>query len=170
MTKSKTLHTTAGEVKAKVYDKCAFEISKVQNDLEGKVYEACQFEINGKKIISRSAKITPKKVGQFVTFWKRNREGITVPYTVAEQVDFYVINVRNGNQLGQFVFPRFELIKKGIMTTEHKDGKRGFRVYPEWDEAQNIQARKTQEWQLKYFYRIDSTIDFKRVAELYSTR
>jgi len=167
MNRSETLNKTLTEVKTKIYDKCSLDISNLKNELEGTEYDACQFELNGKKIICRSSKITPKKVGQFVTFWKRNEEGITAPYGETDRIDFYVINVKSENNLGQFVFPKSELISKGILSTKRKDGKRGFRVYPKWDEAQNKQATKTQQWQLNYFYEIGEETDFRKVIELY---
>ncbi|MFV0346581.1 MAG: MepB family protein [Bacteroidales bacterium] len=77
MTEIATLNKNLTEVKTKIYDRLSFDISKVSNELEGTEYDACQFEPNGMKIISRSSKITPKKVGQFVTFWKRNQNGET---------------------------------------------------------------------------------------------
>ena len=51
------------KIKTEIYDKIAFQISNLVNEIEGKKYDACQFELNGMKIISRSSKITPKKVG-----------------------------------------------------------------------------------------------------------
>lgn len=155
------------EVKTEIYDKLSFNISHFNNELEGTQYDACQFELNGLKIICRSSKITPKKAGQFVTFWKRDIKGITEPYSETDCFDFYVINVKSGNRIGQFVFPKSELINNGIITTEKKDGKRGFRVYPKWDDAQNKQAQKTQKWQLKYFYEIGETTNLEKVNELY---
>ena len=167
MNRTETLNKKLIEVKTKIYNKCSFQISKMNNEPEGTEYDACQFELNGMKIICRSSKITPKKVGQFVTFWKRNIKGITEPYSETDRIDFYVINVKAENNFGQFVFPKFELINKGIISTERKDGKRGFRVYPKWDNAENKQAKKTQKWQLKYFYEINSNIDKEFVKTLY---
>ena len=161
------MNRNLSEIKTKIYDKVDFQISEMSNELEGKEYDACRFELNGMKIISRSSKITPKKIGQFVTFWKRNEKGITEPYNIADQIDFYVINVKTENNFGQFVFPKSELINKGIISTERKDGKRGFRVYPKWDIAENKQAIKTQEWQLKYFYEINKLTNLSFVKELY---
>ena len=89
--------------------------SKLSDELEGTEYNACQFKLNGKKIICRSAKITPKKMGQFVTFWKRNKKGITEPYNKTNQIDFYVIHVKTKNNFGPFVLPKAVLISKGIM-------------------------------------------------------
>ena len=167
MNKTEILNRNLIEMKKKIYDKVDFQISKMNNELEGTEYDACQFELNGMKIISRSSKITPKKVGQFVTFWKRNKNGITEPFSETDRIDFYVINVKIENNFGQFVFPKSELINIGIISTAKKDGKRGFRVYPKWDNAENKQAKKTQEWQLKYFYEINNSTDLGLIKKLY---
>ena len=170
MIRTENLNKNLKEIQIAVYNKCSLNISKINNEVEGDAYDACQFQLNSMKIIFRSAKITPKKIGQFVSFWKRNTKGTTEPYSETDQFDFYVINVKADKRLGQFVFPKSELINKGIVTTEKKEGKRGFRVYPKWDKAQNKQAEKSQEWQLKFFYEIDQKIDFKKVNELYHKR
>lgn len=156
------------EIKRNVYDKCNFNISNFQFESESKEYEACRFELNELKIISRNAKITPKKIGQFVTFWKRNRDGIIEPFDLADEIDFYIVNVWSENKFGQFVFPKLVLIDNGIISTEKKEGKRGFRVYPSWDLAQNKQALRTQKWQLNYFYEINEMLDLERIKCLYS--
>lgn len=155
------------QIKREVYDKCAFKITNFRNELESKEYDACQFELNGLTIISRNAKITPKKVGQFVTFWKRRKNEPIEPFRETDSIDFYIVNVRTENEFGQFVFPKSILIKKGIISTEKKEGKRAFRVYPKWDKVKSKQAKKTQEWQLNYFYKINNSIDFNKVLELY---
>jgi len=164
---TKNLKRNLFEIKNKIYDKMGFQISNIIIELEGKEYDACQFELNGMKIISRSAKITPNKNGQFVTFWERNIKGITAPFNETNQIDFYIINVKAENNLGQFVFPKSEIISKGLISTTKKDGKRGFRVYPKWDKTENKQARKTQEWQLRYFYEINEFTDLSFVKKLY---
>ncbi|MBB6462703.1 MepB family protein [Flammeovirga kamogawensis] len=121
-------------------------------DKESTEYNGCSFFINEKKIIYRDSKITPKKIGQFVTFWKRDNQGITTPFHEDDNIDFYVINVQFENQLGQFIFPKDILIKKGIISTNQKEGKRGFRVYPIWDKTMSKQALSTQKWQVSFFY------------------
>lgn len=158
------------EVKTRIYNKLSLEISHFQQEPEGSDYDACQFELNGMKIISRSAKITPKKVGQFVTCWKRNREGITEPFKETDPFDCYVIQVTADNHMGQFVFPKSALINHGIVSTASEAGKRGFRVYPKWDKAVNRQAIKTQTWQLDYFYEMGEKTDLEKVRELFSTK
>jgi hypothetical protein len=167
---SKSRSEDLTEVRTKVYDKCSLLITNLSEELEGKEYNACQFELSERRIILRSSKITPKKVGQFVTFWKRNEKGVTEPFKETDKVDFFVINARSNDSFGQFVFPKYELIRKGILSTENKDGKRGFRVYPKWDKPQSKQAAKTQNWQLDYFYEIDSNVDTEKVLELYNRR
>ena len=73
------------------------------------------------------AKITPKKIGQFVTIWKRP-EKVTMPFDSNDSIDFVVRDVREGNQAGQFIFDRNILIEKGIMTHLGKKGKMGIRI------------------------------------------
>tara|TARA_R110000796_G_scaffold67449_2_gene154646 strand:- start:71827 stop:72321 length:495 start_codon:yes stop_codon:yes gene_type:complete len=156
------------QIKENVYDNCTLVISDYKIESESLEYDACQFKLNGRNIISRSAKITPKKIGQFVTFWKRIKNNPIEPFNETDQIDFYIVNARNENEFGQFVFPKSILISKGIISTENKEGKRGFRVYPQWNIVKNKQAERTQQWQLNYFYKINNSIDFNKVLELYN--
>jgi len=118
---------------------------------ESSQYKACSYTINGMNIIERTAKITPKKMGQYVTCWTRNIDGITSPYNEVDYIDFFIIKVSSNKNKGWFKFPKTALIKHGILSTATKDGKRGFRVYPIWDTPVSKQAKKTQDWQLPYF-------------------
>lgn len=161
------MNHTLNQIYKQIYQACRLEVSSLVTEPEGAAYEACRFQLNGLSVISRAAKITPKKEGQFVTFWKRNNEGITKPFHEIDDFDCYVINVAKDNRLGQFVIPKTILIDKGIVKTFKKDGKRGFRVYPPWDMPSNVQALKSQKWQLEYFYQIDDDPDFDKVLELY---
>ncbi len=153
------------EFQNKIYDKNEYKISNFKFEEEGKEYEACQFHLNQFFVLCRNSKITPKKTGQFVTFWKRNKEGITEPFHENDDIDFYIINVKKDSHLGQFIFPKAILIEKGILKTIKKDGKRGFRVYPSWDIVTNKQAEKTQKWQLEYFYEITEEEGFKSLLK-----
>ncbi|WP_339887300.1 MepB family protein [uncultured Flavobacterium sp.] len=155
-------------INSNIYKKLNFKISKLIIDKESQEYDGCEFVVDEKRIIFRSAKITPKKVGQFVPFWKRNKEGITEPFSENDTIDLYVINVQSENKVGQFVFPKSVLIEKGIISTSKKDGKRGFRVYPIWDKTINKQAIVTQKWQLNYFFEVKEDLDFNFVKKLYS--
>ena len=150
-----------------IYKKCAFEITNLIVDPESNEYNGCVFKLNKLHIISRKAKITPTKIGQFVTFWKRHKSGVIEPFQETDSIDFYVVNVEFKNLIGQFVFPKSVLIKKGIISTKHKEGKRAFRVYPVWDKPQSKQAALTQKWQLNYFYQINNSTDLTNVLKLY---
>jgi hypothetical protein len=133
------------------YEKSSLLISNFSVEPKSKDDAACRFSVNGLNIVCRKAKISPKKVGQFVTFWKRNAQGITEPLHDKNAFDFYVINVNSKERLGQFIIPKSVLIANGIVSTHKKEGKRGFRDYPSWDVATSKQAQKTQDWQLNYF-------------------
>lgn len=157
-------------IKDQVYDSMNYACSAVTIDKESTEYGACSFKLNDLKVCFRSAKITPTKIGQFVTLWKRINDGPIQPYSINDKIDIVVISTRKQNLLGQFIFPCSTLIQKGIFSTKQRDGKRGFRVYPPWDEASNNQAKKTQEWQLNYFLDITKgeEVDFDQAAKLYS--
>ncbi|MGS2739696.1 MepB family protein [Sinomicrobium sp. M5D2P17] len=166
----KMVNSELAGIKKMIYDKCALQISGFKNEPESKDYEACQFQLNERNIICRNAKTTPKKAGQFVTFWKRNGKGPIEPFHETDPIDFYVVNVQTKKQMGQFVFPKSALIKKEIISTDKKEGKRAFRVYPSWDVTHNKQAEQAQKWQLNYFYEINNSTDLKRVIELYKNK
>tara|TARA_R110000868_G_scaffold316654_1_gene577530 strand:- start:49 stop:582 length:534 start_codon:yes stop_codon:yes gene_type:complete len=166
---SKSKEKTFSFVKKHVYDRIGFEFTNFLINNESREYEACTFEMDGLKVISRSAKITPTKTGQFVTLWKRSAGEPIQPYDVADDFDLVVINVAKDNHLGQFVFPKSVLLKQQIISSDEKEGKRGFRVYPPWDVTMNKQAQKSQKWQLDYFLFADLTksIDSGRANKLY---
>ncbi|WP_299254924.1 MepB family protein [uncultured Cytophaga sp.] len=165
------MHLDLGIVKEKLYDACAFEMSDFRTQEESTEYAACSFQLNAKKIEHRLSKITPTKIGQFVTIWKRNTEGITVPYSLSDGIDFIIITSRCKEQLGQFIFPIPILVEKGIVSSERKEGKRGIRVYPPWDKPTSKQALATQKWQQNYFVSIHTgdLIDIELVQLLFKT-
>lgn len=125
--------------------------SSYTKDAECEEYTGYTCTIASWLVLYRKAKITPKKIGQFVTVWKRNEAGITAPFALEDSIDFYFILTEDQDQLGCFIFPTSALVKQGILTTPQKVGKRGFRVYPSWDTPTNKQAIKTQQQQLPYF-------------------
>lgn len=156
-------------IKKQVYDLCSINFSNFLLDKESTPYSACSYTLDNIKIISRTAKITPTKTGQFVTFWKRNSKGITEPYKEFDAFDFLVVNVFKDGNLGQFVFSKAVLISKGILSIDKKEGKRGFRIYTPWDDVASKQALKTQQWQCECFLEIplDGDVSKSRVQKLY---
>ena len=164
------MHSVLLETKALLLDKCDLILSNIEVEKESSDYFAHQFKLNNLKIVFRQAKITPTKMGQFVTLWKRKSEKSQIePFEISDDIDFIVINVKTESDFGQFVFPKTTLVEKGIISAE-KEGKRAFRVYPIWDKPESNQAQKTQKWQLDYFLEIpiDQKIDIIRAKKLYS--
>lgn len=157
------------DTKNLVFEPCFFELSNLSIEKESAEYSAYQFELNGLKILFREAKITPTKIGQFVTLWKRINKGPIQPFNATDDFDLVIINARQGNNFGQFVFPKSVLLQQGVFTNGTKEGKRAIRVYPIWDKAVNKQAQKTQKWQLDYFLEIplEGTINIERAKLLY---
>ena len=170
MTTENSLFTDLKVVKELVYDKCGFSLTNLKLNSESLEYGACSFELNGQTIEHRISKITPTKTGQFVTIWKRNKNGITEPFDISDNIDFVVITSKSGDKTGQFIFPKSVLADKGIISQNRKGGKRGIRVYPSWDITTNRQAEKTQSWQTKYFVTIesDNTINLDLTRKLFN--
>jgi len=52
-------------------------------------------------------------------------------------------------------------LRHGVISQDGMGGKRAMRIYPAWDVVNSKQAKKTQEWQLKYFVELcnnDATV------------
>lgn len=157
------------QVKELVYEKYDFEFSNLIIDSESEEYQACSFKLNSFQVIHRLSKITPTKIGQFVTIWKRNNIGTTAPFDVSDNFDFIVITSKSDKNLGQFVFPKVVLLEKGVISKNNTSGKRGMRVYPPWDVPSSKQAEKTKSWQTKYFYSINKdAFDVEMVKNLFA--
>lgn len=157
------------ESKHLLFDKCDFVLLDPLAEKESTEYNAYQFQLNNLKVVFRTAKITPTKIGQFVTLWKRIGSGPIQPFDFSDAVDLFVVNVKSDNRFGQFVFPKSVLLEQGVLTSNVKEGKRAIRVYPPWDITISKQAQKTQQWQLKYFLNIpfDGSVDISRAKSLY---
>ncbi len=157
------------EIKELVYDICGFDLSQISFSTESKEYAACNFMLNGRSVIYRVAKITPTKHGQFVTIWQRDNQGIIQPFDIKDDISYIVVTTKNGDNFGQFVFPKKVLIEKGILSQIDKKGKLAIRVYPPWDILSSSQAIKTQLWQNTYFLDIGKNgyIDVQLAKLLY---
>jgi hypothetical protein len=169
MTSHTTLVADPKLINKLVYAKCGFTMSNLKLNAEGVAYGACSFDLNGLKIEYRASKMTPTKTGQFVTIWKRSKDGITTPFDISDDIDFVVITSRSIEKLGQFIFPKVVLVEEDIFSQKGKGGKRGIRVYAPWDQANSKQASRTQYWQTKYFVTIkdDINTDLGRVRLLF---
>lgn len=155
-----------------VFAVCGFKFSQAEKEIESSEYQAYRFKINNKMVLYRHAKITPTKIGSFVTIWKRAAPKKPIqPFDSTDNIDLIVVTVKKGSHFGQFIFPKLALLKHGILSVEGKGGKRALRVYPPWDKVESNQAKKTQAWQLEYFANIQKNkpLDTKRFQLLYST-
>ncbi len=165
----KMSHVELAATIEKMYKSIHLNISDFVKEKESAEYGAYQFRLNNSAIVFRVSKITPTKVGQFVTLWKREKKGPIQPYDLSDTADFFVVASIKGDKLGQFVFPKHILCEKGVVSQEGKGGKRAMRVYPPWDRTQSPQAKSTQTWQLNYFLEIppEGEVDKQRLSSLY---
>lgn len=129
-------------------------------DKESQVYDACQFKLNNFLIHYRKAKSTPKKEGQFVTFWKRIPSGVIAPFDESDNFKFLVVSVKTENKSGYFVFKKSTLVDKKIVSNNSIEGKRAFRIYPPCSMPKSKQAFASQKWQLSYFVNKENINDF----------
>jgi hypothetical protein len=101
---NKTLSTDLSIAKQILFSKLNYELKNIEIQQEGEAYNACTFELNDNKILYREAKITPTKIGLFVTIWKRNKLGVTEPFDIKDEIDFVLISCRDGDNFGLFFF------------------------------------------------------------------
>ena len=145
-----TLHPDLSTL-LRAYDTHGLPWSAPRHEAESADYAAASFEVAGMRVRFRVAKITPTKVGQFVTLWKRLGAGPIQPFDDTDPVDLFVVSTRDGGQGGQFVFPMAVLAAHDVVACGGQGGKRAMRVYPPWVVTSSKQAQATRRWQLAYF-------------------
>lgn len=165
---SRMIHPDLLLVDERVYKPSGLILENLKIEDESAEYGAAEFSIKNHSIKFRMGKITPTKVGQFITFWKRMGKGPILPYDFNDSFDFLVVLARAENEFGQFIFPKTVLCEKGLVSCNGKGGKRALRIYPPWDKAENSQAKKTQAWQLQYFIKFsEHDVDFAHIRYLF---
>lgn len=167
---SSNIHPDLYFARTLVYDLCHFHYTDPILEHESQEYGAAAFQINNYHALFRTSKITPTKTGQFVTIWKRNNKGPIEPFHISDDIDLIIISSRKDDHMGQFIFPKDVLYIKGIISDNIKEGKRGIRVYPPWDDPVNSQGSKTQKWQLEYFLDLsaDIPVDLENAKKLFN--
>jgi hypothetical protein len=152
-----------------IYQPAGLVCSHIAQEAESADYGAYTFQLGNQRILFRVAKITPTKIGQFVTVWKRIGNGPIMPYDLADPIDLFVISVRSGQHFGQFVFPKAVLHAHGVVSQAGNGGKRALRIYPPWGVPTSKQAQQSQVWQLTYFVAIDAQhgVDIMVIQKLY---
>jgi hypothetical protein len=139
------------QLKSLVLDARGAVLDNAVAETEGSEYGAHHLTIDGLSVHFRVARTTPKKVGQFVTFWKRATGDQIEPFDVRDDFDRLIVVTWTPKSYGYFEFPKHALSEHGVLTVGTTEGKRGFRVYPEWDEPNNRSGVAAQTWQLNYF-------------------
>jgi hypothetical protein len=150
-----------GDVR-RVYESSGLACSAPVLERESSEYSACTLVLNNLAVRLRRSKITPAKVGQFVTVWKRVGRGPIQPFDESDLVDFFVICCRTDRHSGQFVFPKSVLCDRNIIARNGSGGKRAMRVYPAWDTPTSLQALRSQKWQLEYFLETSTDVPLDR--------
>lgn len=139
-------------------------------DKESLDYGASTAKLNSIPAAFRVAKITPAKVGYFVTLWRRCLDRKIKPYNIECEAKLFIIIVRDGINSGHFIFSKDVLLNYGVISNNTSQGKLGIRLYPSWCVTESKQARKTQYWQLKYFIDHSNSFNVENniVERLYS--
>src|SRR5579862_6830557 len=106
----------------RIYSPSGFECSLPVKEEESAEYGAYIFKLDSLSIKYRVAKVTPTKVGQFVTLWKRIGNGPIQPYDVSDPIDFFIVSTRKDNYFGQFIFPKSVLRDQGVLSISGKGG------------------------------------------------
>lgn len=162
------MHPDLAFALAQLYQPLGWVCSAPEAETESADYGAHALTVGGLRVRFRVAKITPTKVGQFVTLWKRVGRNPIQPLDAADPLDCCVVSVRHGAQCGQFVFSMAVLRQHGVVSVDGLGGKRALRVYPPWDTTTSRQAQTTQRWQLDCFLDLSNGApDHARAHRLY---
>lgn len=137
-------------------------INNIEYDSESIEYCGCDFILNfdniSKQIKFRTGKLTPNKLGHFISCWKRDLvSNKTIPYDSNDLFDFLIVYIQDKTNEGIFIFPKSVLIDKQILTNSssknNKSGKRGFRLYAPWIKLTSKQSIDTQQWQSNFYFK-----------------
>lgn len=139
------------EVEQAFYEQAKIILNQFKTQHESSEYYGHTASLDGNPVLYRVAKRTPTKTGFFVTLWKRDGFDKTVPYDSEDDFCFVIISTCFGEHFGQFIFPKKALIEQNIFSSNNIGGKRGFRLYTPWDCLESPQAKKTAQWQQKFF-------------------
>lgn len=132
-----------------IYKANGLIISEINEEKQNAEYDGYTFKLSNKNsskhIRFRVAKIKPNKLGQFVSFWEKDSNHVNQPFTIDNTPDLLVISTfSETDKSGQFVFPKYILIKKNIIKSSETKGKMGMRVYPAWDKLTSKAALQSQ--------------------------
>ncbi|WIK98424.1 MepB family protein [Bacillus bombysepticus] len=153
-----------------VYKPTNLMITNLKEEKQNAEYAGCLFHLNNKTIRFRKSKVTPNKIGQFVSFWEKDENMRNRAFSYEAAPDLLVITCIADNKLGQFIFPKEILLKEKILRTQSQTGKMAMRIYPVWDTTVSNQAKRSQTWQLHYFVDLSdiNNLPIDKLLNLYS--
>lgn len=145
-------------------------ITNLKEERQNSEYAGALFHLNNKTIRFRVSKITPNKIGQFVSFWEKNENMQNQAFSYDAAPDLLVITCINDHKLGQFIFTKEILLEEKILKIQSQKGKMAMRVYPIWDNPVSNQAKKSKMWQLQYFIDLSNinNLSIDKLLHLYS--
>ncbi|GAB2645146.1 MepB family protein [Prescottella soli] len=146
------------------------ECSPAVSEPDNAEYGAAVSDLGQSTIRFRVGKLTPTKVGLFVSVWRRGAGGSTEPFPAEDDMDALVVVAREGDRFGAFVFPNEVLATRGVVSVCGAGGKRGFRVYPPWSATSSPQAKRSQGWQCDWFLDLSdgAAVDLQRAGCLFA--
>lgn len=153
-----------------VYKPNNLMITNLKEEKQNAEYAGCLFHLNNKTIRFRKSKVTPNKIGQFVSFGRKMKICRNRAFSYEAAPDLLVITCIADNKLGQFIFPKEVLLKEKILRTQSQTGKMAMRIYPVWDTTVSNQAKRSQTWQLHYFVDLSDSnnLPIDKLLNLYS--
>ncbi|MGG5735720.1 MULTISPECIES: MepB family protein [Bacillus cereus group] len=159
-----------GKLDEMIYKPNNLFVTNQKEEKQNLEYAGGIFQLNNRSIRFRVSKITPNKIGQFVSFWEKDASMKNQAFSYDSAPNLLVITCIADNKLGQFIFPKEILLKEKILKTQNQKGKMAMRVYPIWDKPVSNQAKKSQLWQLQYFVDLSDAenVAIDKLLKLYS--
>ena len=84
---------------------------------QNKNYLGCIVKLDEQIHRVRVAKITPKKIGQFVAIWQKDEHNVNQAFSFDDSPEYLSIFVFDGDKKGVFIFPKETMKNKGVYTT-----------------------------------------------------
>lgn len=105
-----------------LFDVLGVEYSPAVSEPDNAEYGAVIADVGQSTTRFRVGKLTPRKVGLFVSVWRRAPGGSTEPFPAEGNVDMLVVAAREGDRFGAFVFPTEVLVSRGVVSVDGVGG------------------------------------------------
>ncbi|MEB3767497.1 MepB family protein [Acinetobacter sp. MD2] len=147
------------------------EIEYLCLDASATAYAGLSFVYAGQKYLFRQVKITPTKLGGFVTLWTRDQPNLAIrPFNEQDGIDGVIIANANQTDTGYFFFDRATLVQHQVFTQNGIEGKRALRLYEPWLSLTAKQAIHSQKWQSEHFIALSETNGLNKAQSFFTCR